>query len=130
MDLFTSLTEDFTVAEDIDQQVKRVCAFVKNLTPQQLKLIKATQKSREFEAWEKAARNMQSFAYAQELRKDWWRIVELVKEELKGGFWTPGWDAAFDYSLATLLKPWAGKTWSSKEYELLTAPLENAGFKL
>lgn len=129
MDLFSTITEDLAAPEDIDSTVKRICEFVKNLDEGQLKLVKATQEAREFEAWEKAARNMQAIAYKNGLKDEWWRIVKILNAERYGHFFDSAWDAAYDHSMAMLVKPWAGKSWSQKEYDLLIAPLEAAGFK-
>lgn len=128
MDLFTIISEDVESPKDIDEQVEALCDFVSNLDESELQMIGAAQKARDFEAWEKAARGMQAFAYTQGLKAEWWRIVDLIKESQKGQFFHNGWDAAYDHAMATLLKPWEGKAWSHKDYELLTSPLRSVGF--
>ncbi len=129
MDLFSVLTDELSAPEDLEAQVKEICEFASNLNDSELKIVQAAQSARDFELWERGARAMQGFAYQQGLKEEWWRVVSLVKEEQAKGFWTPAWDAAFDHSVATLLKPWAGKSYSMQDYEILTEPLRLAGFQ-
>lgn len=122
------ISENVESPQDIDEQVEAMCDFVENLTEGEIQVVATAQKARDFEAVDKAARGMQAFAYTQGLKNDWWRVVDLIKARQKGNFFHSGWEAAFDHAMATMLKPWEGKAWSHKDYELLTAPLKAVGF--
>jgi len=122
--------DETVVDENVDDQVVALCDFVKTLDEAQLKGIAVARAAMDFDAWEKAARGLQSFAFGEGLKDDWWRIVELVNEARKGTWWTAGWDAAYDHAMCLLLKPYVGTGIPQPHYDLLTGPLIQAGFSL
>jgi len=129
MDLFSALTEDIEIETDLDSEVTALCEFVKNLTPRQVKIVAGVQAARDFEHWDKVIRSVQAFAYDQGLKERWWEIVDLVKSHQKGEFFHAGWNSAFDCSVALLIKPWVGKSFSAKDYDLILEPLKSVGFQ-
>ena len=130
MDLFTATVDDFSVPADMRERVRKIAEFVRGCSPHELKVIADAQKSRDFDTWSKTARRAQSFAYEQGLRDAWWETVSFMNKEREDVFWSSAWDAAFDYAVAELLRPWSGTTWASKDFDLLVAPLKIVGFSL
>lgn len=124
MNLFDSIVEAIEIAPDVDEQVKALCDFILSLDEKQLKHLEIAMKEIDFEARQEALYAMQAFAYEKNLKDDWWRVVDLVKESKRDCFWHVGWDAAFDNAVAILLKPYFGKAISHSYYELITSPLQ------
>lgn len=127
-DLFSTITEDIKPLEDFSEIVLKVSEFVKNLDPVELRIIRDMAKERSFDDWDQTARRTQTFAYGKGLKSSWWESIDLAQSQLKGEPWSPGWDAAMDYIAASLLKPWVGTSYSSRDYDFMTAPLRAAGF--
>lgn len=130
MDLFSSVIEATTVDTNITEQVTELCEFVKSLDDTRVKQVATTREAINFEAWQLAVTSLQAFAYSQGLKDDWWRIVELVTDSRKGIWWNTAWNAAYDHSMALLLKPYVGTGLPQPYYDLLTGPLIGVGFNL
>lgn len=117
-DLFSGVINELKPTVNADNEVVRLCEFVKNLTPGQLSQIKASREQLDFDEWQQAARGLQAFAFERSLNDDWWRIVAIVTEARKGLEWNAGWDAAYDLAVATLLRPYFGvglpKPWEKR----------------
>lgn len=128
MDLFSSIIEATTVADDIDQQIIDLCDFVKSLDKDKIKAAAAARESINFDTWHPAITSFQSFAFGHELKDDWWRIVAIVSDSRKGTWWTSAWDAAYDHSICLLLKPYVGRAIPQPYYDLLTGPLSLVGW--
>lgn len=130
MNLFTQVSDDFTVSDDLFSKVDEIGEFASNVSENDLKALANLQRSREFELWQKTVRHAQQFAYEQGLREHWWEVVHRLDERRRESFWTPAWDSAYDYAIAMLLKPWAGVTWPAKEQEMLISPLRSIGLNV
>lgn len=130
MDLFSSVIEATTVDENIDEQVIQLCEFVKSLDDASIKQVAVAREAISFEAWQPAVTGLQAFAYSNGLKDDWWRIVDLVTTARKGTWWNAAWNAAYDHSVALLLKPYVGTGIPKPNFDLLTGPLIEVGFSL
>ncbi len=129
MDLFTALVEDIEVEGNLSAEIAELCTLVKGLSPREVKIVAGVQSARDFEVWDKTIRSVQTFAYSQGLKTQWWEIVDQVKEAQKGEFFHAGWSSAYDCAVALLIKPWVGKSFSAKDYELIITPLKAVGFQ-
>lgn len=127
MDLFSTITDEIKPVENLLTTVREVCDFVSSLDPVVLKEVKSIYDDRPFEDWERIARSVQAFAYGKGLKNEWWDAMDLAREKLNQAGWTSGWDAAFDYIAASIIEPWVGTAFSSKDHSFMKAPLRAVG---
>jgi hypothetical protein len=128
MDLFSSVIEATTVDAGVDEQVVALCDFVKSLDDTTVKHIALAREAIDFDLWMKAVRGLQTFAFSNGLKDDWWHIVDIVTNARIDTFWNAGWDSAYEVAMCILLKPYVGTGVPQTHYDLLTGPLIQAGW--
>lgn len=130
MDLFSSVIEETSVAENLDEQLQELFTFVAELEPDKLKLAGKLREEVDFEAWDAAVKTFHSFAVVEGIENRWWTTVQAVTAAREDLEWNRAWDAAYDHAIALLLKPYVGKALSAEAYDLLVRPLTKAGWAL
>ena len=128
MDLFSQLNENIEPREDLVSLVDRVADFIVSLPEKQQIAIGKIHDSRDYETWERIAKETQTFAFSMNLESTWWTVMDHAKKRIVSDGWNPAWDSGFDYLAASIVSPWRGTRFSAVSVDFMMEPLRSASF--
>ncbi len=129
MSLFDEISNTITIHPQLKERIVELCEFVKRLDKTELAVVDRIYKEVDVDEWIASAFRAQNFAYSHNLKENWWKVVKIVRRELRSEFWFSNLSPIFDSAECLLIQPWVGTAFSQKDFNLLTKPLRAVGFQ-